>query len=86
MIGIKGFQGGLYIMEPNVIKVIQSTGEVDDYKDYVVNKSLMSERGMGFTACQPSLVEIEINNETGKPVKAIKMGIDPISVPTKIAQ
>ncbi|MCP4761534.1 MAG: hypothetical protein GY870_07115 [archaeon] len=63
-------------MEPNVIKVLQPSGEVDDIIDYIVNNRLMAERGMGFTACQPSLVEIELKNETGKPVKAIKMGID----------
>ncbi|MHA1819217.1 MAG: hypothetical protein ACTSU2_04780 [Promethearchaeota archaeon] len=59
--------------EPKILKVIEENGEIDDVLDYIVNNRLLKERGMGFTACQPQLVEIDLN---GKPTKAIKMGID----------
>ncbi|MBN2154581.1 MAG: hypothetical protein JW776_00870 [Candidatus Lokiarchaeota archaeon] len=59
--------------EPKIFKVLEEAGELSDELDYMVNNRLMAERGMGYTACTPSLVEIEHN---GKRVEAIKMGID----------
>ena len=59
--------------EPNVVRVIEPSGEVDDMIDYIVNNRLAQERGMGYTACQPSLVEITVN---GQNVQSIKFGID----------
>ncbi|TFG19988.1 MAG: hypothetical protein EU529_15530 [Promethearchaeota archaeon] len=55
---------------PNVVKVIQKEGAISDEIDYAIMSYLMKKRGGGFTACQPSLVELE----GGK--QAIKMGID----------
>ena len=55
---------------PNVINVIQEKGSISDEVDYAIMTYLLRNRGPGFTACQPSLVELE----GGK--KAIKMGID----------
>lgn len=55
---------------PNVVKVIQKEGAISDEVDYAIMNYLMKRRGGGFTACQPSLVELE----GGK--QAIKMGID----------
>lgn len=55
---------------PNVVKVIQKEGSISDEIDYAIMTYLMKKRGGGYTACQPSLVELE----GGK--QAIKMGID----------
>ncbi|MFX1314947.1 MAG: hypothetical protein ACFE9T_03725 [Promethearchaeota archaeon] len=55
---------------PNVIKIIQENGEIDDELDYAVMNYLLKNRGTGYTACQPQLVELE----GGK--QAIKMDID----------
>ncbi len=55
---------------PNIIKVLQEKGAISDELDYALMNYLLKNRGTGYTACQPSLVEIE----GGK--KAIKMGID----------
>ncbi len=49
--------------KPEVQKVIEPAGEVSDEIDYAVNRFVMSERGYGLTACQPSLVEIEDQNQ-----------------------
>ncbi|MFX0057194.1 MAG: hypothetical protein ACFE85_12380 [Candidatus Hodarchaeota archaeon] len=56
--------------EPKVIKVLQESGEINDELDYALMNYLLKNRGGGYTACQPKLVELE----TGK--KAIKMDID----------
>lgn len=55
---------------PIVAKVIQEQGSISDEIDYALMNYLLKNRGPGFTACQPSLVELE----DGK--QAIKMGID----------
>ncbi|MFX1409184.1 MAG: hypothetical protein ACFFA6_02440 [Promethearchaeota archaeon] len=55
---------------PNVIKVIQENGEINDEIDYALMNYLLKNRGTGYTACQPQLVELE----GGK--QAIKMDID----------
>lgn len=55
---------------PKVIKVLQKEGSISDEIDYALMNFLLKNRGTGYTACQPSLVELE----GGK--KAIKMNID----------
>jgi hypothetical protein len=55
---------------PNVVKVVQEQGAISDEVDYALMTYLMRLYGGGYTACQPSLVELE----GGK--QAIKMGID----------
>ena len=55
---------------PTVARVIQENGEINDELDYALMNYLLRNRGGGFTACQPSLVEL--SNGT----QAIKMGID----------
>ena len=60
--------------EPEIISVIESEGEVDDSVDYFVNNLVMRERGMGFTACSPSLVEIKTDESEKE--KVIKFGLD----------
>lgn len=55
---------------PNVIKVLQEQGEINDELDFALMNYLITNRGTGFTACQPQLVELD-NNE-----QAIKMNID----------
>ncbi|TFG20937.1 MAG: hypothetical protein EU530_01935 [Promethearchaeota archaeon] len=61
------------MQEPKILKILEESGELSDELDYMVNNHLMAERGMGYTACSPSLVEIEY---TGNPKQVIKMGID----------
>ena len=61
------------MQEPRILKVLEESGELSDELDYIVNKRLMTDRGMGYTACSPSLVEID---RGGIPVQVIKMGID----------
>ena len=55
---------------PNVVKILQEEGAINDELDYALMNYLLKNRGTGYTACQPSLVELE----EGK--KAIKMNID----------
>ena len=55
---------------PNIINTIQEHGEINDELDYALMNYLLKNRGTGYTACQPSLVELEGGR------KAIKMGID----------
>ncbi len=61
------------MQEPKILKILEESGELSDELDYMVNNRLMAERGMGYTACSPSLVEIEY---AGNPKQVIKMGID----------
>ncbi|MHA1311511.1 MAG: hypothetical protein ACTSWR_09030 [Candidatus Helarchaeota archaeon] len=56
--------------KPKVVKVLAEHGKVSDEIDWNVYKFLMNERGPGYTACSPSLVELD----NGK--KAIKFLID----------
>ena len=56
--------------DPIIIKNLQEHGQINDELDYALMNYLLKNRGPGFTACQPSLVELE----GGK--KAIKMNID----------
>ncbi|MEJ2251463.1 MAG: hypothetical protein P8Y70_12685 [Candidatus Lokiarchaeota archaeon] len=56
--------------KPEVKEVIEEEGEISDELDFALMNYLLKNRGTGFTACQPKLVELE----TGKEV--IKMGID----------
>ncbi len=58
------------MQDPSVIKILQKQGEINDELDYALMNYLIQNRGLGFTACQPSLVELE----NGK--KAIKMNLD----------
>jgi hypothetical protein len=58
------------ITPPKVVKVIQEEGEIDDELDYALMNYLLKNRGEGFTACQPKLVQLEDGKE------AIVMGID----------
>ena len=58
------------MMNPSVIKILEERGEINDELDYALMNYLLKNRGAGYTACQPQLVEIEGGN------KAIKMNID----------
>jgi len=58
------------MQDPAIIKIIQEQGEINDELDFALMNYLLQNRGPGYTACQPSLVELE----GGK--KAIKMNID----------
>ena len=55
---------------PNVVNILQEDGAINDELDYALMTYILKNRGTGYTACQPSLVELE----DGK--KAIKMNID----------
>ncbi len=55
---------------PNVVKVLQERGEINNSIDFALMNYLITNRGPGFTACQPQLVELE----NGK--QAIKMNLD----------
>jgi len=55
---------------PNVVKILQEQGEINDELDYAIMNYLIKNRGTGYTACQPQLVELEGNK------KAIKMNLD----------
>ena len=55
---------------PNVVKVLQERGEINDELDYAIMTYLLKNKGTGYTACQPQLVELEGNKQ------AIKMDID----------
>ncbi|MFO8018904.1 MAG: hypothetical protein R6U96_09730 [Promethearchaeia archaeon] len=55
---------------PNVVKVIDDDVEISDELDYALMKFLMNNRGSGYTACQPKIVQINDGQE------AIQMGID----------
>lgn len=54
---------------PTIIKVLER-GEINDELDYALMNYLLTNRGFGYTACQPQLVELN----DGK--KAIKLDID----------
>jgi hypothetical protein len=69
--------------EPTVLRIIEKSGELSDEIDYMVNKSLMQSRGMGYTACNPSLIEIDLG---GNPTQVIKMGIDHTYVDSETGQ
>ncbi len=58
------------MINPSVIKVLEEQGEINDELDYALMNYLLKNRGTGYTACQPKLVELE----GGK--QAIKMNID----------
>ncbi len=55
---------------PNVIKVLQEQGEINDELDFALMNYLITNRGPGYTACQPQLVELEGAKQ------AIKMNLD----------
>jgi hypothetical protein len=55
---------------PTIVKVIQEQGEINDELDYALMNYLLRNRGGGFTACQPQLVELENGQQ------AIKMSLD----------
>jgi hypothetical protein len=58
-------------LNPPIVKtILQENGEINDELDFALMNYLISNRGTGFTACQPQLVELD----NGK--KAIKMSID----------
>ncbi|MFW9896301.1 MAG: hypothetical protein ACFFDB_04075 [Promethearchaeota archaeon] len=56
--------------DPLIVKTLQEKGEINDELDYAIMNYLIQNRGPGYTACQPSLTELE----GGK--KAIKMDLD----------
>jgi hypothetical protein len=56
--------------KPKIVKVLQERGEINDEIDYALMNYLMQNRGTGYTACQPQLVELEGNKS------AIKLNID----------
>jgi hypothetical protein len=58
------------MQDPSIIKILQKEGEINDELDYAIMNYLLQNRGPGYTACQPSLVELE----DGK--QAIKMNLD----------
>ncbi|MFX0028784.1 MAG: hypothetical protein ACFFAA_13590 [Promethearchaeota archaeon] len=58
------------MQDPSIIKILQKQGEINDELDYAIMNYLLQNRGPGYTACQPSLVELE----GGK--QAIKMNLD----------
>jgi len=58
------------INAPKIVKILQERGDINDELDYALMNYLITNRGTGYTACQPQLVELE----GGK--KAIKMDID----------
>ncbi len=55
---------------PTVVKVLHESGKVAEEIDWNVAKYLIAERGPGFTACSPSLVELDDGTQ------AIKFLID----------
>ena len=61
------------MQKPKILNILEESGELSDELDYMVNSRLIAERGMGYTACSPSLVEIDLG---GVPSQVIKMGID----------
>ena len=59
--------------EPVVKKVIHPEGQIPDELDWELTKKLM-EFGVGYTPCQPSMVELEDGRQ------AIKLNIDKTAV------
>jgi hypothetical protein len=55
---------------PSVKNILQENGEINDELDFALMNYLLTNRGTGFTACQPQLVELDNSK------KAIKMSID----------
>ena len=55
---------------PKIAKILQENGEIDDELDYALMLYLLKNRGEGFTACQPKLVQLEDGRN------AIVVGID----------
>jgi hypothetical protein len=55
---------------PKVLRILEESGEINDELDFAIMNYLIKNRGTGFTACQPKLVELEDSK------KAIKMDID----------
>ncbi|GAI86719.1 unnamed protein product [marine sediment metagenome] len=48
---------------PDVVKILQEQGEINDELDYAIMSYLIKNRGTGYTACQPQLVELEGNKK-----------------------
>jgi hypothetical protein len=44
---------------PIIARILQDDGEINDELDYALMNYLIQNRGMGYTACQPKLVELE---------------------------
>ncbi len=63
--------------KPKIVKILQEKGEINDELDYALMNYLIQNRGTGYTACQPQLVELE------EYIKAIKMNIDSTFVNNK---
>ncbi len=55
---------------PIIKKILQENGEINDELDFALMNYLLTNRGTGFTACQPQLVELDNSKN------AIKMSID----------
>ena len=43
--------------KPEIVEIL-TAGDVSDELDFFVNNLLAQERGMGLTACQPTLVQL----------------------------
>lgn len=56
--------------QPTIKSVLVTEGDVSDELDYFVNTYVLSHRGMGLTACEPSLVELADG------MKAIRFKLD----------
>ncbi len=56
--------------DPIIVKILQERGEINDELDYALMNFLLQNRGPGYTACQPSLVELDGGR------MAIKMNLD----------
>ena len=44
--------------KPKIVKVLQEKGDINDELDYALMNYLIQNRGAGYTACQPQLVEL----------------------------
>ena len=55
---------------PTIVKVLQEEGEINDELDYALMNYILKNRGTGFTACAPKLVELDGGQQ------AIQMSID----------
>jgi len=55
---------------PKIKKILEEKGQISDELDFALMNFLLENRGTGYTACQPQLVQLE----SGKQV--IKMNID----------
>ena len=48
---------------PTIVKVLQERGEINDELDFALMNYLLQNRGLGYTVCQPQLVELSDGNK-----------------------